>query len=224
MRLDKYLAQLWVIPRRQTKKLLKSWEVRINDSIEQSPQRKIQEGDILSVYGEAIPVKFDVHLLVHKPAWYISSNVDEWPYTSYKDLLHDCPYSELVEIGWRLDQDTEGLLFCSSDGKVIHNIIHPHKKVRKSYYIETVHPLSDTMIQSLKAWITLEDGSTTRPAKATKRGAHALQLDITEGKFHQVKRMLKAVGNEVSYLRRDAIGPWKLEGIEKGAWTYVDIP
>lgn len=222
MRLDKYLAQMWVIPRRKTKLLLKTWEVLLNGSIANSPQIKIKEGDILSVYGEEIKVRFTIHILIHKPQWYISSNVDEWPHKSYKDLIYDCPYSELVEIAGRLDVDTEGLLFCSSDGKVIHNIIHPHKKVEKEYFVRTRDTITEKMLQTLRSGVTLEDFSKARPALAEKLSDNELLLTITEGKFHQVKRMLTWVGNEVIYLRRNRIWDWTLDGLEIGQWRYID--
>lgn len=168
MRLDKYLSHLGVIPRRQTKKLLKTGEVLVNGEKTTSPETKISENDTLTIYGEELPVKFTVHLLIHKPAGYISSNIDEGGHPSYKDLIADCPYSELVEIAGRLDVDTEGLLFCSSDGKVIHNIIHPHKKVEKQYYVETAEPITGTMIHKLEKGVTLEDFSIAKPAKVQK--------------------------------------------------------
>ena len=226
MRLDKYLWNLWIIARRQTKRFLKSGEVLINGVIETSPQTHIHEWDTLMVWAENIPVKFDIHLLIHKPQWYISSNVDEWPYRSYKDLLDDCPYAELVEIAGRLDVDTEGLLFCSSDGKLIHNIIHPHKKIEKEYFVRTKLPLTQQMLDTLRSWVTLEDFSKAKPAIAEQisdHGDNELRLTITEWKYHQVKRMLKGVGNEVTYLRRDRIGEWTLEGIEMGGWKYVEV-
>lgn len=223
MRIDKYLANLWIVPRRQIKKLLKTGEVLLNNEIVSSPQLKIKEWDILIIHGQKIPVKFAVHLLIHKPAGVVSSNIDEWPYVSYKDLLQDCPYSELVEIAGRLDVDTEGLLFCSSDGKVIHNIIHPHKKVEKEYYVEVIEILTDKMIQTLESGVKLPGGSLSRPAKATKITDTSLILTITEGKFHQVKHMLQGVWNQVTYLRRDRIWAWKLDGLKKWEWKYIEI-
>ncbi len=222
MRIDKYLAHLWIVPRRQIKKLLKTWEVLLNDDKVDSPQIKIKEWDIIKVHQDTIPVKFQVHILIHKPAWYISSNIDEWPYPSYKDLLEDCPYAELVEIAWRLDVDTEWLLFCSSDWKVIHNIIHPHKKVDKEYFVQTHIPITQSMIKKLEQWIDL-DWKKTRPATVKKISETSLLLTITEWKFHQVKRMLVAVWNEVSYLRRDRIWVWQLKWLKKGKRKYIEL-
>ncbi len=222
MRIDKYLANLGIVPRRQIKKLLKTWGVLLNNELVNSAQTKIKEWDMILLHGDEIPVKFTVHILLHKPTWYISSNLDEGEYTSYKDLLDNCPYGELLEIAGRLDVDTEWLLFCSSDGKVIHDIIHPHKKVEKEYYVETTGAITETMIKKLEEWVDL-NGKTTLPAKAKKLTEHSLQLTIVEGKYHQVKRMLAAVNNKVAYLRRDRIDEWTLEGIEKGEWKYIEL-
>lgn len=223
MRIDKYLANLWIVPRRQIKKLLKTWEVLLDDEIVSSPQVKIKEWDVLNIHGEEIIVKFSVHLLIHKPSGYVSSNIDEWPYSSYKDLIQNCPYGELVEIAGRLDVDTEGLLFCSSDGKLIHDIIHPHKKVEKEYYVEVESVLTKKMLQVLESGVELPSGALSRPAKAKKITDTSLQLTITEGKFHQVKNMLQWVWNKVSYLRRDRIWEWTLKWIQKWAWKYLEI-
>lgn len=223
MRIDKYLGNLGVVPRRQIKKLLKTWEVLLNNQVVDNPQIKIKEWDVLSIYQDIIPVKFDIHILLHKPKGYVSSNVDEWEYISYKELLMDCPYGELVEIAGRLDTDTEGLLFCSSDGKVVHNIIHPHKKVEKEYYIRAAKFISDKDIGLLERGVTITWWHYTAPAQVTRIGKKEIQLTITEGKFHQVKLMLEAIGNEVVYLRRDRIGSYVLGDLEIGKWKYTEI-
>ena len=89
------------------KKLLKSGEVLLNTQQVDKADTKIIEGDLLTIYGEDLEVKFLVTLLLHKPQGYISSDIDEGQYHSYKDLLDDCPYSELVHVAGRLDTDTE---------------------------------------------------------------------------------------------------------------------
>lgn len=223
MRLDKYLWNLWVVPRRQIKRLLKTWEVLLNWEVVDSPQIKIKEWDILSIYQDIIPVKFDIHILLHKSAWYVSSNVDEWEYVSYKELLMDCPYGELVEIAGRLDTDTEGLLLCSSNGKLVHNIIHPHKKVEKEYYVRAAKFISDKDIGLLERGVTIAWGHYTAPAKVSRIGKKEIQLTITEGKYHQVKLMLAAIWNEVVYLRRDRIWPYVLWDLELGKRKYTEI-
>jgi len=195
----------------------------LNNTQVDSPQIKIKEWDILSIYEDEIEVKFDIYILLHKVAGYVSSNVDEWEYLSYKELLMDCPYGELVEIAGRLDTDTEGLLFCSSDGKMIHNIIHPHKKVEKEYYVRADKFISDKDIRLLERGVTITWWHETAPAKITRIGKKEIQLTITEWKFHQVKLMLEAIWNSVKYLRRDRIGPRELWDLPKGKWKYIDI-
>jgi len=221
MRLDKYLANLWVVPRRQIKKLLKSWEVLLNMKCVDSPSIKIQEGDMLSVYGQDIEVKYLVTLLVHKPKSYISSDIDEGEYASYNDLIYDCPYSQLVHVAWRLDADTEGLLLCTSDGKLTQRIVHPKNNCEKEYFVRTALPINQRMVDILVAWVIMDWNVQALLAKVEQLSENELRIIIVEWKYHQVKRMLRAVGNEVSYLRRDRIWEWVLWDLKIGEWKYV---
>ena len=221
MRLDKYLSNLGMVPRRQIKKLLKWWEVLLNREQVDKPNITIKEGDILTIYDQEIEVRFLLTLLLHKPQWYISSDIDEGEYSSYNDLLHDCPYSELVHVAGRLDADTEGLLLCTSDGKLTSCIVHPEKNIEKEYFVRTALPINDRMISMLETGVTLEWNTLARPGKVKKISENEISLIITEGKYHQVKRMLRAVGNEVVYLRRDRIGDWNLGALKLGEWKYI---
>ena len=97
-------------------------------------------------------------------------------------------------------------MLCTSDGKLTQRIVHPEKKVEKEYFVRTALPVNERMISMLVSGVVLEHNLQARPAKVEQIGEHEIRLTITEGKYHQVKRMLRAVGNEVVYLRRDRIG------------------
>lgn len=125
-------------------------------------------------------MKFLVSILLHKPQGYISSDIDEGNYNSYKDLLHDCPYSELVHVAGRLDADTEGLLLCTSDGKLTQRIIHPEKNIQKEYFVRTSLPINNRMITMLREGVILEDKKKTKPALVEKLSETELQLTIVE--------------------------------------------
>jgi 16S rRNA pseudouridine516 synthase len=167
-------------------------------------------------------VKYLVTLVANKPQWYISSDIDEGEYASYNDLIYDCPYSQLVHVAGRLDADTEWLLLCTSDWKLTQSIVHPKNKCEKEYFVRTSLPINQRMIDMLVAWVLMDWDVQALPAKVEQLADTELMIIITEWKYHQVKRMLRAVGNEVVYLRRDRIWDIVLDDLALGEWKYID--
>ncbi len=213
MNLAQYFSALHIFSRKQSARLIKKWYVTVNDDLVLKPTFKINEGDIIRREGQELIVKLTVTLLINKPAWYISSDEDEYGRPSYKQLLDGYVYAPLVHIAWRLDVDTEGLIIASSDGKLIHRIISPRHHLPKTYLVTTRDPVTDKQLDILRSGVILDDGYKTLPAQATKREDQLIELILTEGKYHQVKRMLASVGNEVVHLQRVAIGPWTLDDV-----------
>lgn len=223
VRLDKYLSQLWLVSRRSVGKILSSWTVLVNGEEAYKSDMKIHYGDTITFWGMDIEVKEFIYLILNKPTWYVCSDVDEGWHASYQHLLEDCPYGQMLHVAGRLDFDTEWLVICSNDWQFTHQIISPKKHLEKEYYVRTRDEIHDKALMELQDGVMLEDGYVTMPAKAVKDGSHSLKLTIVEGKFHQVKRMLEAVWNEVTYLRRDRIGDWTVGGIDLGKWKYIDV-
>ena len=126
------------------------------------------------------------------------------------DLLKDAPGKDLFPVG-RLDKDTEGLLLITNDGELSHNLLSPKKHVDKTYLVETKVAVTEEMIHKLEQGVDIGEEQLTLPAKAERIEDKKIELTITEGKFHQVKRMLKAVNNEVIYLKRLSMGSLKLD-------------
>ena len=114
----------------------------------------------------------------------------------------DCSYVNLLHVAGRLDTDTEGLLLLSNDGQFIHQTISPKREKEKEYEVWLRSPISAEKCESLRQGVKLDDGYLTKPAKVEHIEEKKILLTITEGKYHQVKRMLQAVGNEVIYLKR----------------------
>ncbi len=129
-----------------------------------------------------------------------------------------------VQAVGRLDQDTTGLLLLSDDGQFIHRMSSPKKHVPKVYQVTTKHPVDGKQISSLLAGVVLDDDP--KPVKAAaceQTASHQLDLTLTEGKYHQVKRMLAAVGNRVEGLHRSRIGALTLPfDLPPGAWKWLD--
>lgn len=213
MRIDKYLSQLDLFPRRRSGSLLRKGVFSVNGEQIISPKHLLAEGDILSRDDKQVIVKFRVTVVLNKPVGYISSDVDERRHLSYKHLLKDYPYVSMLHIAGRLDVDTHGLILATSDGILLHRIISPKQHLPKTYRVIAKHVLSDAQLDALRVWVTLGDGYMTLPAGVERVWSHEILLTLTEGKYHQVKRMLHAVDNEVLELQRTAIWPWRLDDL-----------
>ncbi|MBP6909979.1 pseudouridine synthase [Patescibacteria group bacterium] len=213
---------LGLVSRRDAARAVKTGEILVDGIEAKASDMKISDGQVITFLGEQIEVRGFVYILLHKPAGYVCSELDEGGHHSYKMLLQDCPYAKMLHVAGRLDRDTEGLVFCTNDGNFTHEIISPKKKEEKEYYVELALPISDEDIQKLETGVTLDEGYVTMPAKAKRVSENIILLTIHEGKYHQVKRMAEAVNNSVTYLRRERIGEWTLEGLEKGRWKYLE--
>jgi 16S rRNA pseudouridine516 synthase len=221
MRLDKYLSALELYSRRQSAPLIKKWVFLVNGEVVKRPEYELVEGDMLARENQEIIVKTRITLLIYKPAGYVSSDVDEYGRPSYKKLLADVPYTPLLHIAGRLDVDTEGLIIASSDGQLVHKIISPKHHLPKTYLVTTRDALDQKQCDRLAAGVYLDDMYHTLPAQATLIDEHHLTLVLTEGKYHQVKRMLVSVGNEVVHLQRVALWPRNIADLQ--GKPYIEI-
>lgn len=210
IRLDKYLANLWLISRRQVWNIIKSWNVLIDWQEARSSDQKIHYWQHLTYGDLEFEIKEFVYILLNKKKGYISSDIDEFWHLSYRHLLADCPYVNLLHVAGRLDEDTTWLLLCSNDGKFIHNIIHPKKTVWKIYEVILRDPYDPGIESVFQKGVKLDDGYICMPAQIVPQSDFLIHLTIYEWKFHQVKRMMQAVWNEVVELNRLSIGEYKL--------------
>ena len=225
MRLDKFLVNLKYGSRNDIKKLCKNSLIKVNGQIVKDSDLNIDPNhDDIMVEDEKVFYKENITLIMNKPAGYICSTVDE-KYPSLLRLL-DEKYSRFdFNFAGRLDWDTEGLVILSTDGELIHKITSPKKDMYKTYYVKTEKIIVDEEI--LETPMTLLDGKdkeyTTKGAKINKLSDYELLLSITEGKFHQVKRMLEYIGNKVIYLKRIQIGNLSLpDDLELGKFIEID--
>ena len=223
-RLDKYLANLWLLSRREAPLICKKGEVLLNWKIAKKSDIKIKEWDIITINWKEIKVLEKIYAILYKSTWYISSDEDEFWYPSYKKQMLDCPYVNLLHVAWRLDVDTEGLLLLSNDWQFIHQVISPRRDKEKEYEVHLEKKISDNDCKQLKKWVILDDGYKTKPAKVEKIDDKKILLTITEWKYHQVKRMLESVNNKVIYLKRIRIGNRNLDWLKKGDWKLIQPP
>ena len=213
MRLDKLLANMGFGTRKDVKKLIKQKAVTVDEVVVKDVGLQVDpEKQAVVIFGERVTYEPMLYLLMNKPAGVISATEDNYDQTVI-DLLE--PYHRHFEpfpVG-RLDKDTEGFLLITNDGQLTHNLLSPKKHVPKVYYAKIAGEVKPEHIEMFQQGIIIDDGYQTKPAKLTilKSGAESeIELEISEGKFHQVKRMFKAIDTEVTYLKRLSMGPLQL--------------
>lgn len=210
LRLDKFLCEANLGSRSQVKEYLKQGLVSVNGEIIKRPEHKVDETkDRICCRGKEIVYRKYVYYMLNKPKDVVSSTRDSMCRT-VSELLADTGYDDLFPVG-RLDKDTEGLLIMTNDGNLAHNLLSPKKHVEKVYYAELRKPLSEEDRKALETGVDIGEEKLTLPAKAEQITETGLYLTIMEGRYHQVKRMLHAVGNEVIYLKRISMGKLSLD-------------
>lgn len=225
MRIDKFLANMGYGSRKEVKKLLKDGGVRI-DSLPVKDAKAQVNVDVqeVTVYGELVEYKEFIYLMMNKPQEVISATEDAEQQTVIDLLQPEDAVFDLFPVG-RLDKDTEGFLLLTNDGKLAHQLLSPKKHVPKKYYARVEGLVTEDDISAFRRGVMLEDGYVTKPGELTiLRGDRIseIELVITEGKFHQVKRMFEAVGKKVIYLKRTEMGPLLLdEELELGQYREL---
>ncbi len=203
-RLDKFLCDKKIGSRSQVKSLIAKGLISVNGEVVKNADHKITDCDVVCFQQKELATEEFGYFMLNKPAGVISATTDASAATVL-DFFKDEPYKDLFPVG-RLDKDTEGLLLITNDGKLGHELLSPRKHVAKTYYVKTAHKLSETDIESLEKGVDIGEKKNTLPAKVEVIGDLELYLTITEGKFHQIKRMLEAVNNQVLYLKRISMG------------------
>lgn len=206
MRLDKYLTNQGIGSRSQVKALIKSKKVFVNNVLENKPERHIDENnDIVSLDGVNLEYNKFYYYMLNKPPGVLTAVKDN-NYKTVMDIMDVTPKEGLFPVG-RLDKDTEGLLLITNDGELSHNLLSPKKHVNKTYYVELNGELIDSDIDLFAKGLDIGEKNITKPAKLEiLSGRNRAYITITEGKYHQVKRMFQAIGLTVSFLKRISMG------------------
>ena len=206
MRLDKYLTNQGIGSRSQVKALIKSKKVFVNNVLENKPERHIDENnDIVSLDGVNLEYNKFYYYMLNKPPG-VLTEVKDNNYKTVMDIMDVTPKEGLFPVG-RLDKDTEGLLLITNDGELSHNLLSPKKHVNKTYYVELNGELIDSDIDLFAKGLDIGEKNITKPAKLEiLSGRNRAYITITEGKYHQVKRMFQAIGLTVTFLKRISMG------------------
>lgn len=225
MRLDKFLAEVGLGSRKEVKQLIKKGQISVNQKIEKSDKKQIDpEKDQVDYQGKILHYQEFYYYLLHKPAGVVSATEDKHDQT-VMDIFSPSDYrSDLFPVG-RLDKNTEGLLLITNDGKLAHDLLSPKKHVEKEYFAEVQGVMTAEDQQRFVDGFLL-DGERTLPAELlideVTENKSKVRIILHEGKFHQVKRMVKACGKEVTYLKRIRMGKLLLtKELVKGAYRSL---
>ena len=217
MRLNAYLARTGVASRRGADELIKTGRVRVN-GVRGQLNTFVKEGDVVDLDGRLLVPQRLAYVLLYKPTGVVTTASDPQGRPTVVGLVeHE---SRVVPVG-RLDADTTGALLLTNDGDLAHRLAHPRYEVEKVYEAEVEGEPSDEALAKLAEGIELDDGRTA-PARARRLGPSRIELSIHEGRKHQVKRMLEAVGHPVTSLHRSRYAGITVEGLEPGAWRELD--
>ena len=210
IRLDKYLSDMGVGSRRDVKSILKAGRVKVNGVTATSPETKIDtESDEVELDSKRIGYEEYRYYMLNKPAGVISATKDKLSDTVI-EILKTENTKDLFPVG-RLDKDSEGLLIISNDGKFTHNVLSPAKHVDKTYYVRLDKKPNDDEVSKIENGIDIGDDKPCLPSKVKVISDDEAYITISEGRFHQVKRMFSAAGINVTYLKRISIGGLKLD-------------
>ena len=223
MRLDKFVCKSTDLSRAKAVECIRAGKVVVNSVAVLVESVQVHENNTIMLNGELLKPREFRYLVIHKPANTICSNIDE-AYPSLFSAL-DIERSDELHVAGRLDSDTTGLVLATDDGRWSFDIIRPQKHCKKVYRVGLSQAIEETQIIELTtqfaAGLQLQGEEVlTRPAQLNILSPNEVLLTITEGKFHQVKRMFASIGKRVVSLHREKIGEVSLD-VELGAWRYL---
>lgn len=221
MRLDKFLAERGIGSRSEVKKIIRAGKVTVNGQTVTNPDSQITKEERVCFGNQELSNQTYVYYMFHKPAGCVTACEDAVQRT-VMDYFKDCErVGALFPVG-RLDKDTEGLLIITNDGDFSHRLTSPKKQIVKTYYFESEKPLSGDAVSKIKEGLALRDGMICKPARLELFDDCCGELSVSEGAYHQIKRMVAACGGRVTYLKRISIGALQLDpALEKG--TYREL-
>lgn len=219
MRLDKFICKSTAFNQAHALQHILSGAVQVNGTVVLEPNTQVHENNLITLDGERLATRPFRYLMLHKPAGTVCSNIDE-VYPSVFNALGIQNTDELHVAG-RLDADTTGLVLATDDGRWSFNIIRPQQVCAKTYRVGLRDELSSDTAERFKQGVLLQGETTpTQPALLDVISPKDVSLSITEGRFHQVKRMFAAVGNRVLSLHREQIGQLILD-VPEGQWREL---
>ena len=227
IRLDKFLSEMSGWTRSEVKKIVRTGSVTVDGNEVKKPETKIDEKlSIVRVDGRQIKYDKYEYYMLNKPKGFVSATTDR-EHKTVVDIISSSEKKDLFPVG-RLDIDTEGLLLITNDGELAHRLLAPKNHVEKTYYVEVSGILDDADVDAVEKGLDIGEEKNTIPAKMEilktdiQNNISSCYLTIHEGKFHQVKRMMKKLGKTVTYLKRVSMGSLILDSkLKKGNYRKL---
>ena len=221
MRLDKFFSQTGTLTRSQAQKQLKLGKVTVNgDTIKKADYKVDPDKDEIRYNEDKIVYRRFVYIMMNKPRGVVSATEDRDQKTVLDLLPEDLLKLDLFPCG-RLDKDTTGLVVLTNDGISAHNALSPKKHVEKKYSFETADAYSDADVTAIESGITLKDGYSTKPCKIERISETEGYIYLTEGKYHEIKRLFGARSNKITKLERIGFGKLEIGDLPEGDWRYL---
>ncbi len=207
-RIDKIIAAQTEYSRKDVKKMISQKKIEVDGKIIKSADEKIKENAVIKINGKELNIKKNIYLILNKPKGYISATEDNNMKTVLDLVPEKYQHRALFPAG-RLDKDTTGMMIITDDGKFAHNILSPKKHIKKKYNVTIDIPVTKEMITGFERGIQLNDGE-CKKALLEITGEYTADVTITEGRYHQIKRMFGCYGAKVIELNRVQMGEFIL--------------
>ncbi len=221
MRIDKFFSEIGKFTRKECAEKLKKGLITVNGETVKKGDFKVDpHSDTVCYSGEPIIYKKYAYILVNKPTGVVSATEDGSDKTVVDLLPPEMKRLNLFPCG-RLDKDTVGLVILTNDGASAHNALSPKRHVTKKYYFEVADEFSDEDITAIEGGITLADGYTTKPCEIERLNGKSGYITLTEGKYHEIKRLFGARKNKITFLERISFSKITLGDLPRGEWRYL---
>ncbi|MBQ8309897.1 MAG: rRNA pseudouridine synthase [Clostridia bacterium] len=221
MRLDKMLSECGLASRKETARAVRAGQVTVNGVAAKRADMQVDPAtDAVTFCGKPVCYRKYVYIMLNKPDGYVSATEDGRAPTVVELLPEEYRKMELFPCG-RLDKHTLGLMLLTNDGQLSHRLLSPRHHVPKSYAFRVKFPLSEQDVTALEAGVDI-GGYVTKPCTVSLSGEREGIISITEGKYHQIKLMMEAVHNQITYLERRTFGPLSLDPmLSRGEWREL---
>ena len=221
MRLDRLLSQVSGLSRNHVKSLLRGDNVQVDGVTVRDAALQVNAMQAITLRDEVVEWPRERYVMLHKPDGYVCSTA-EGAYPLVASLV-DTPWAARLHSAGRLDADSTGLVLLTTDGQWSHALTSPRRQCVKSYVVTVKHPLQPELVQRFATGLVLnDDPQPTLPAQLELLDSHTARVHITEGRYHQVKRMFAACSNRVVTLHREAIGHLVLDAaLQSGQWREL---
>lgn len=221
-RLDKAFSSAKLYSRSEITKIIKKKRVTVNGVIVNDPSFKVDTHTcVICVDNKRVEFKKFVYIMLNKPYGVVSSTDDNRDKTVIDILPNEYKRKGLFPVG-RLDKDTVGLVILTDDGVSAHKLLSPKYHAEKVYYFETADPVTQSVASEIESGVLLKDGYVTKPCKVKLLTDNSGEITLTEGKYHEIKRIFGAKGNKITYLKRISFADIKLdEALDSGKCRYL---